>query len=54
MKGRYEIRDTLTPGARGQRYTSLTRAIMEFRRAVGTPGRWILVDRQTNEVLDRS
>lgn len=48
---RYEIRDNVNPHWRGQRFGSLDRALRELGHAVGTPGRWSLVDRHTKTVL---
>lgn len=47
----YEIKDTQNPKARGQRFANLNRAIVELSRAVGDPGRWIIVDRETGTVV---
>ena len=51
MRLRYEIRDNHHPEWRGQRFTSLDRAQRELDHAVGDPGRWSLVDRETREVI---
>lgn len=50
----YEIRDTQNPKARGQRFANLNRAIVELSRAVGEPGRWIIVDRETGTVMRKN
>lgn len=52
MKGRYEIKDSHHPNWRGQRFTVHYRAQRELAQAVGAPGRWLLFDRKTKEVLE--
>ena len=48
MNRRYEIRDTLNPKDRGQRFTDEARARKELAMAVPA-GRFILIDRLTKE-----
>lgn len=54
MNLRYEIRDTHHPKWKGQRFSTLERARREMTFSVGVPGRWILVDRETKEILETS
>lgn len=51
MSLRYEIRDNEHPTWKGSRYSSEDRARRELAQAVGDPGRWSLIDRQTKQVL---
>ena len=48
MNRRYEIRDTLNPKDRGQRFTDEARARKELAMAVPA-GRFILIDRLIKE-----
>lgn len=48
MKLRYELVDTHHPEWKGQRFTALERARRALERSV-PPGRFKLIDRQTNE-----
>ena len=51
-KMRYEIKDSHAPmHLRGQRFSSLPRAIRELSHCVGAPRRWQLIDRETGECL---
>lgn len=51
-KLRYEIKDSHAPANwRGQRFSSLPRAIRELSHCVGAPRRWQLIDRETGECL---
>lgn len=45
----YEIIDSVNPDWRGMRFSSLDRAQRELAQAVGTPGRFYIIDRQTGE-----
>jgi hypothetical protein len=54
MAAAYEIRDSHTPGARGQRFNSLDRAARELGQAVGAAGRFELVNRETGAVIARN
>ncbi len=54
MKGRYEIKDIQNPKAHGQRFANLPNAILELSVAVGEPGRWIIVDRETGTVMRKN
>lgn len=54
MSRRYEIKDAQNPKARGQRFDNLPNAILELSRAVGEPGRWLIVDRETGIVMRKN
>ena len=49
-KQRWELKDTVHPDWRGQRFSSRERAEKELAQAV-PPGRFVLVDRETGEVV---
>jgi hypothetical protein len=47
MTAQYEIIDTEHPTWRGMRFSTIERARRELARAVGTPGRFIIIPRPT-------
>ena len=51
MVKRYELRDNNHVDWPGMRFTTIERAKREFRNAVGNPGRWSLIDRETKQVI---
>ena len=53
MAYRYKLIDTAYGSIAG-RFTSLDRATREVKAAVGEPGRFVLIDRETGEKIAES
>ena len=52
-KRRLELRDSHHPTWRGQRFSSLEKALTELAQAIGEKDRWTLTDRDTGETIEK-